>query len=195
MTELTQSTINAMDSIAGAPKTSDQPLFRAKKYPMWICHDCGTKYCKKGLAKQSLFHPGHCGCCGKDDVLVTEPKTYGHLTVWPLPKDIDPDPLPATLYDLVDKIIDNFDFEKVANHMKNSNHYWLMGNGQQIPEVEDLRRTARTICNNVIASKYDQVETGGFLVKKYIDPDNSINNGIELFFYVTKKEAYLGDYL
>lgn len=49
---------------------------KSKKYPSWICHDCGIKY---GSARFeiSCHHMGKCGWCKKYKV-VTEPRDYNY---------------------------------------------------------------------------------------------------------------------
>ena len=50
-----------------------------KSYPTWICHECGTKYCRGSPnAHMATYHYGTCDMCGKQ-VPVTEPRDYGHL--------------------------------------------------------------------------------------------------------------------
>jgi hypothetical protein len=60
---------------------------RTKPYPAWVCNDCGVKY---GAWYQggsysgpknhcSTCHYDSCDVCGKNDVVVTEPRDYGHL--------------------------------------------------------------------------------------------------------------------
>jgi len=47
-----------------------------KKYPKWICSDCGLKY-GKVLDIISTFHMGKCGWCKKNGVPVTQPGDFG----------------------------------------------------------------------------------------------------------------------
>ena len=48
-------------------------------YPAWICHDCGSAYGRPRATGSSTFHSGDaCGWCGRDDVIVTEPRDYGY---------------------------------------------------------------------------------------------------------------------
>jgi len=56
-------------------------------YPQWICHGCGEAYgswYKRGNYigpphHCATYHQGSCDLCGALDVLVTEPRDYGHL--------------------------------------------------------------------------------------------------------------------
>lgn len=51
------------------------PTNSEKPYPVYVCHDCGSKYGKR-RALMSTFHRGTCGVCGKEKS-VTEPRDYG----------------------------------------------------------------------------------------------------------------------
>jgi len=46
----------------------------SKDYPMWVCHDCGSKAGKAWTL--STWHEGICGVCVKLTA-VTEPRDYG----------------------------------------------------------------------------------------------------------------------
>jgi hypothetical protein len=60
---------------------------KEKKYPNWICHECGVAYggwYKKGTyigpkLHYATVHQGNCDLCGAIDVPVTEPRDYGYL--------------------------------------------------------------------------------------------------------------------
>ena len=53
-----------------------------KKYPDWICHDCGVEKGKWYVDGEyvgpshhcATYHTGTCDCCGKTLVPVTEPR-------------------------------------------------------------------------------------------------------------------------
>jgi len=57
-------------------------------YPTWVCDKCGQDYgtwYKKGSYVGpphycSTYHMGTCGVCGSENVAVTEPRDYGHLS-------------------------------------------------------------------------------------------------------------------
>jgi hypothetical protein len=57
------------------------------QYPKWICECCGENYgtwYKKGSYvgppyNYPTYRQGNCQVCGANNVLVTEPKQYGHL--------------------------------------------------------------------------------------------------------------------
>lgn len=68
-------------------------MSRAKdpQYPQWICHSCGETYgtwYKRGAYVGpphhcATMHKGKCDMCAAEDVIVTEPRDYGHLrTDW-----------------------------------------------------------------------------------------------------------------
>lgn len=46
-----------------------------KKYPTWVCFDCGTKYGKP--AGVCTTHLGVCDVCGEESS-VTEPRDFGY---------------------------------------------------------------------------------------------------------------------
>ncbi len=47
-----------------------------KDYPMWVCHDCGTKHGKYCVGT-STYHHGICGVCVQMQ-FVTSPRDYGY---------------------------------------------------------------------------------------------------------------------
>lgn len=67
--------------------TNKPVIMNAIPYPEWVCHTCGMDYggwYKKGAyvgpeAHCSAHHIDTCGVCGATDVIVTEPRDYGHL--------------------------------------------------------------------------------------------------------------------
>lgn len=64
-------------------------MIRAKdpEYPQWVCRDCGESYgtwYKRGTYVGpphhcATMHKGTCNLCGKTNLIVTEPRDYGHL--------------------------------------------------------------------------------------------------------------------
>jgi len=60
---------------------------KSKDYPEYICHDCGvewgTWYSRSEYIgppyHAATYHKSSCDLCGKIDVVVTEPRDYGHL--------------------------------------------------------------------------------------------------------------------
>ena len=75
----------------------------------------------------------------------------------------------AELEEQAQSIMGSFAFEKVQKHMQNTNHQWYMGGGQMaVPDIEDLRVTARDLLTKAI---YDDsvtanVGTGGLVAYK-----------------------------
>jgi len=66
-------------------------------------------------------------------------------------------------------IMQNFDFEKVLKHMQNTNHQWYQGGGRMaVPDLIDLRNTARDLLTKAIYDKSEtsNVGTGGFVAYK-----------------------------
>jgi len=56
------------------------------QYPDWICDECGMRYGRwyqPGVVHSenhyATYHLGECECCNNTEVLVTEPRDYGHL--------------------------------------------------------------------------------------------------------------------
>ena len=78
----------------------------------------------------------------------------------------------TTLFDLeqqAETIMQNFDFEKVQKHMQDTNHQWYMGGGRmEVPDIMDLRVTARDLLTKAIHDKSvaSNVGTGGFVAYK-----------------------------
>ena len=62
---------------------------------------------------------------------------------------------------MIEEIVDEFDFEKVHRVMLALNWQWHHTKG--VPEIADLRRTARSLLKQVVESKDTlSVGTGGF---------------------------------
>lgn len=159
-----------------------------KKYPEWICHDCGTRYCKGDGNSDATYHLGFCDCCGAIDVPVTQPRDYGHFKQWPLPSEIDPDPLPETVADLVDKVMRRFDFEQVHKAMQLLDWRWNLPRGFDVPTLQEIKDYARAWLIMVVPKKVDTfVGSGGFYAHRH-------ENGLELQFVLQKWSAFLEDY-
>ena len=95
----------------------------------------------------------------------------------------------TTLFDLehqAETIMQNFDFEKVQKHMESTNHQWYMGGGRmEVPDVQDLRVTARDLLTKAIYDKGEtsNVGTGGFVAYK-------LSWGLQLTFQLAWVSAY-----
>jgi hypothetical protein len=75
----------------------------------------------------------------------------------------------AELEQQAQSIMGSFSFEKVQKHMQDTNHQWYMGGGQMaVPDIEDLRVTARDLLTKAIYDDTDvsNVGTGGFVAYK-----------------------------
>ena len=169
---------------------------RQRKYPVWICHDCGIKYCNGLSSRMATYHLDTCGCCGAQEVPCTEPRDYGHLKEWPLSQDIDPKPLPLKIEDLIDGIIEDFDFEKVHSVVTSLSWWWFGGSGPgHVPTIEQLEEKARSLLVQVIKEKkFDQAETGGLVAIRSIKNKDPLDDGLQLLFVLERSEAYLGDF-
>ena len=68
-----------------------------------------------------------------------------------------------------ERIMEQFNFEKVHAHMVEKSHTWYLGNGiNAVPDIEELRVTARSLLTK---AAYDRNEvancgTGGFMAYK-----------------------------
>jgi len=75
------------------------------------------------------------------------------------------------IYDQIDDIIYNFDFEKVHKIMKILKWRWVIGGELVIPSLQQLVEKARSLLIEA-ATKTTSVETGGFKVTaKYSEKD------------------------
>ena len=169
-------------------------MTKQREYPTWICHDCGIKYCN-GLVnggKGATYHIDTCDCCGAEDVPCTEPRDYGGLKEWPLPREVDPMPLPQTLEDLIDPVLKYFDFERVHACMTHVKWWWYDGEGpDRVPTIEQLRAKGRELLLWVCKTKGDDskavTSTGGLVARRFED-------GISLQFVAAESDVYLDDF-
>jgi len=55
-------------------------IFKKKKYPEWICKECGNSHGKRpeGNPYGATWHIDICGIC-KNTTECTEPRDFGHL--------------------------------------------------------------------------------------------------------------------
>jgi hypothetical protein len=49
-----------------------------RRYPDWICADCGEKLGRGGGSKYATWHVDPCDVCN-ETTMVTEPRDFGHL--------------------------------------------------------------------------------------------------------------------
>ncbi len=68
-----------------------------------------------------------------------------------------------------ESIMAGFNFEKVQKHMQDTNHQWYKGGGQmEVPDVMDLRVTARDLLTKAIHAEDEctNIGTGGLVAYK-----------------------------
>lgn len=76
----------------------------------------------------------------------------------------------ADLYIQADKILENFDFEKVHTHMKYTKWSWYGGDGEDgVPSIEQLKHTANYLLMGVITNgeTVGMMATGGLQALKF----------------------------
>lgn len=69
--------------------------------------------------------------------------------------------------ELIDNILDEFDFERVHKAMVALNWQWHNTDG--VPTIGDLRRTARDLLRTVVQDNHVMVGSGGFYAHKEND--------------------------
>jgi hypothetical protein len=92
--------------------------------------------------------------------------------------------------ELIDKIISDFNFEKVHKAMLTTNWCWYQANGDtKVPSIVDLVLCARELLQEVSGMDIRcSVGTGGFKATKIYDSDQE--EGLELEFILTHKTHY-----
>ena len=170
-----------------------------KPYPEYICHDCGTKYCRglqPGTVHMATYHIDTCQCCGAKNVPCTEPRDYLHFIKWPvegLPKQQSPEEA------LIDAVMDSFDFEKAHEMMTAVNWCWSHtpqeGGMLKVPCVERIRRSARSLLERLVKSPSDCViATGGLRAEKYNDDDKTGSySGLSLKFVFCETDVFFDE--
>jgi hypothetical protein len=84
-------------------------------------------------------------------------------------------PVDEAMRTLIDEIMDEFDFAKVAQHMRATNWQWVRHNSPADPieyyqpEERDLRRTARRLLTDIAGDENENVllSSGGFTALRY----------------------------
>ena len=165
-------------------------------YPAFICHACGTEFCKSAVNPHATFSLGKCDCCHAEDVPITEPRDYGHFKQWPLPADVDPLPDPKTFANLVEPVLKHFDFEKVHRSMKLLDWKWGGRGGLDVPSIERMKEVSRSLLVEVARtnSQYSIASTGGFWAEKSSNNEDPLDDGLLLRFILEYSESYFGDY-
>ena len=76
----------------------------------------------------------------------------------------------SDLYIQADRIMENFDFEKVHAHMKYTKWSWYCGEGEYgVPSIDQLKDTANYLLTGVISNgeEVGMQATGGFQALKF----------------------------
>lgn len=83
--------------------------------------------------------------------------------------------------ELIDDIMDNFNFEKVHKVMTFLNWTWynLETMKEYIPTIQEIRSSARDRLKTVLLEKYGYCESGGLVARKYDDDTISLEFKIE----------------
>jgi hypothetical protein len=84
-----------------------------------------------------------------------------------------------TQQELIDEILDQFDFQKVKEVMDALNWTWAIGTEALVPDIPELRKQAREILWDLVRSKGRMIKAGGLVVEK-VDDDT-----LELRFEVS----------
>ena len=71
-----------------------------------------------------------------------------------------------TQQELIDEILDQFDFEKVKEVMDALDWKWAMGPEPHVPDIPELRKKARKLLWDLVRSNSVMIKTGGFVVEK-----------------------------
>ena len=92
--------------------------------------------------------------------------------------------------DMIDNIMDNFDFSRVAKCMEGLEWKWHDVEG--IPTEPDIRKSARKLLNTIRETYTEDrysVSTGGFVIRAWYAPDSHKLDAIELSFVVADCDA------
>ncbi len=86
-----------------------------------------------------------------------------------------------TQQQLIDEILDQFDFEKVKEVMDALNWTWGTGTKAHVPDIPELRKQSRELLWDLVRSKdrTRMIQAGGLVVEK--DDDDTL----ELRFEIT----------
>jgi len=72
-----------------------------------------------------------------------------------------------TEQDMIDEVMDNFNFEKVQKMMAAVNWWWVNEEGgDSVPDVADLRQSARRMIKNTFKEGVFAISSGGFRVER-----------------------------
>ena len=90
----------------------------------------------------------------------------------------------------IDKVMENFNFQKVQKYMQATNHFW---SGTEAPSILSLRSTAYQCLSTVVREEALNCSTGGFLALLLTYPSGV--KELKLIFqlessYTTKSAKY-----
>ena len=71
-----------------------------------------------------------------------------------------------TQQELIDEILDQFDFQKVKEVMDALNWTWALGTKAHVPDIPELRKKARKLLWDLVRSNSVMIKAGGFVVEK-----------------------------
>ena len=71
-----------------------------------------------------------------------------------------------TQQQLIDEILDQFDFQTVKEVMDALNWTWVIGTEALVPDIPELRKQARELLWDLIRSNSVMIKAGGFVVEK-----------------------------
>jgi len=77
-----------------------------------------------------------------------------------------------TQQQLIDEILDQFDFQKVKKVMDALNWKWSMGTESHVPDIPEIRKKSREMLWVLLHSKDRMIKTGGLVVEK--DDDDTL---------------------
>jgi hypothetical protein len=91
--------------------------------------------------------------------------------------------------DVINSIMNNFDFKKVHKTMICLNWRWA-GVGGRTPNLDEIKQTAKRLLNNVSDKEPGySIRTGGFTASKHKDDEDKFNVFLKLRFTVTEFET------
>lgn len=100
----------------------------------------------------------------------------------------------SSTQEMIDEIMDEFDFMKVYNVMKYLDWHVYLGNGDYaLPSISDLKKFARKLMYDSITEFEDMAEndyvarTGPFMFEAH--KENNLIDYMQLFFVVTSWDA------
>ena len=88
-----------------------------------------------------------------------------------------------TQQELIDEILDQFDFQTVKEVMDAVDWKWTIGTESRVPDIPELRKKARELLWSLIRSKDRMIKTGGLVVEK--DDDETLELRFEVSSWST----------